>query len=135
MGTRRKAREAALQILYQVDLSKLDPKEAIQFFRQNHPSVPEVEEFTHQLVEGVVRNRIEIDRLVEQHSTHWKLSRMTCVDRNILRIAVYELMYCHDIPASVSLNEAIEIGKKFGTEDSGSFINGVLDNIAKELKP
>jgi N utilization substance protein B len=135
MGTRRKAREAALQILYQVDLSKLDPKEAMQLFWKNHSSIPEVEEFAYQIVEGVVRNRLEIDRLVEQHSTHWKLSRMTCVDRNILRIAVYELMYCHDIPASVSLNEAIEIGKKFGTEDSGSFINGVLDNIAKELKP
>jgi transcription antitermination protein NusB len=135
MGNRRKAREAALQILYQIDVSKNTPKEALRLFWSEHSSLPEVEEFGDRLVEGVVRNQPEIDRLIESHSTHWKLNRMACVDRNILRIAVYELLYCHDIPKSVSLNEAIELGKKFGTEDSGAFINGVLDNIAKEVKP
>jgi N utilization substance protein B len=68
------------------------------------------------------------------HSTHWKISRMALVDRNILRMAVFEFLYCTDIPASVTINEAIEIAKKFGTEESGAFVNGVLDHIAKELK-
>jgi len=134
MGNRRKGREAALQILYQVDLSRITPREAMQLYWRQHPSIPEVQEFADQLVEGVVRNRPEIDKVIEVHSTHWKLGRMACVDRNVLRIAAYELLYCHDIPKSVSLNEAIELGKKFGTEDSGAFINGVLDNIAKEVK-
>ncbi|MFO1518433.1 MAG: transcription antitermination factor NusB [bacterium] len=135
MGNRRKAREAALQILYPVDLSHLNAKEAMSLYWQNHPSQDEVIEFTRQLVEGVLRNQAEIDKLIELHSTHWKLGRMACVDRNILRMAVFELLFCRDIPKSVSLNEAIELGKKFGTEDSGAFINGVLDNIAKEVKP
>src|SRR4029434_10101978 len=135
MGNRRKAREAALQILYQVDLSKNNPKEALKLYWVEHPPIPEVEEFGNRLVEGVIRNQAEIDRLIETHSTHWKLGRMACVDRNILRIAVCELLYFHDIPKSVTLNEAIELGKKFGTEDSGAFINGVVEHISKEVKP
>jgi len=134
MGNRRKAREAALQILYQVDLSRMSPHDAMKMYWRQHPSLPEVTEFADQLVEGVLRNQIEIDKVIEIHSTHWKLGRMACVDRNVLRIAAYELLYCRDIPKSVSLNEAIELGKRFGTEDSGAFINGVLDNIAKEVK-
>ncbi len=135
MGNRRKSREAALQILYKIDLSKMEPRDAMKVFWQHYPPEDDVEEFSNQIVEGVIRNRSEIDRLIELHSTHWKLSRMAYVDRNILRMAVYELLYCHDIPHSVTLNEAIEVAKKFGTEESGAFINGVLDNIAKELKP
>lgn len=135
MGNRRKSREAALQILYKIDLSKLEPKDAMKVFWQHYPSTGDLEEFANQIVDGVIRNRPEVDKLIEDHSTNWKLTRMACVDRNILRIAVYELMYCHDIPNSVTLNEAIEIAKKFGTEESGAFINGVLDNISKEIKP
>ncbi len=133
MGNRRKSREAALQILYKIDLSKLEPKEAMKVYWRHYPSTEDVEDFANQIVDGVVRNRLEVDKLLEDHSTHWKLSRMACVDRNILRMAVYELMYCHDIPHSVTLNEAIEIAKKYGTEESGAFINGVLDNIAKAI--
>ena len=113
----------------------MEPRDAMKVFWQHYPPEDDVEEFSNQIVEGVIRNRSEIDRLIELHSTHWKLSRMAYVDRNILRMAVYELLYCHDIPHSVTLNEAIEVAKKFGTEESGAFINGVLDNIAKELKP
>ncbi len=135
MGNRRKSREAALQILYKIDLSKMEAREAMRIFWQQHPAGDDVEDFANQIVDGVIRNRPEIDKLIEDHATHWKLSRMACVDRNILRMAVYELMYCHDIPNSVTLNEAIEVAKKFGTEESGAFINGVLDHISKELKP
>ncbi len=134
MGNRRKAREAALQVLYQVDLSKINPGEALELFWMQESASAEIKDFTTQLVEVVLQNQAEVDQLVEKHATHWKLLRMACVDRNILRLAVYELLCCKDIPKSVSLNEAIELGKKFGTEESGSFINGVLDHIAKEIK-
>ena len=87
--------------------------------------------FFETLVNGVLEARAEIDTTIEQYSDNWKLSRMAGVDRNILRIAVYELLFCDDIPVKVSINEAIDIGKKFGTDESGSFINGILDSIRK----
>lgn len=145
MGNRRKAREASLQLLYEVDLGARDCREVVRGF-QNAPdrifnqwaepvsNPAEVIEFTVQITLGVSDNVHEIDKLIEMHSTHWRITRMALVDRNILRMAVFELLYCPDIPASVTINEAIEIAKKFGTEESGSFVNGVLDHIAKELK-
>ncbi|MBL7685396.1 MAG: transcription antitermination factor NusB [Deltaproteobacteria bacterium] len=135
MGNRRKSRESALQILYSIDLGQLNPKEVSELFWKHQTRMPEIEEFAQELVDGVIRNQVEIDQMIEQHSTHWKLNRMACVDRNILRLAVFELLYCREIPRSVTLNEAIELGKRFGTEESGSFINGVLDHLAKEVKP
>jgi len=85
------------------------------------------------LVEGVINHLDEIDTLIHSSSKNWKISRMPVVDRNIMRIAVYELLYCPDIPAKVSINEAVDIGKKYGTRDSGAFVNGVLDRI-REFK-
>lgn len=144
MGLRRKARESALQLLYEIDLCQKDPVEVLklsEFLKvlpkeagHDEETSAEQQKFCHDLVEGVSRNVREIDQLIESHSTHWKISRMALVDRNILRLAVFELLYCQDIPTSVSINEAIEIGKRFGTEESGSFINGVLDHIAKDLQ-
>jgi len=145
MGNRRKAREASLQLLYEIDLGNKASEDVIGAFRVNADRLlldtpdpgfncDEIKEFTSQITEGVWSNVHEIDRLIEMHSTHWKISRMALVDRNILRMAVFELLYCPDIPASVTINEAIEIAKKYGTEESGSFVNGVLDHIAKELK-
>ncbi|MBF0492817.1 MAG: transcription antitermination factor NusB [Deltaproteobacteria bacterium] len=134
MGNRRKAREAALQLLYPIDLGKFSPQELFPLFWKNQAEEEGTRDFTEHLVLGVTHNLKEIDELLEKHSTHWKLSRMSIVDRNILRMAVYEILYCEDIPKSVTLNEAIDIGKKFGTEDSGAFINGVLDNLAKGVK-
>ena len=84
------------------------------------------------LVNGVVGHCQEIDRLIEKYSENWRLDRMTMIDRTILRIATFELLYCEGIPPKVTLNEAIELGKRFGSEDSGSFINGILDRIQKE---
>lgn len=135
MGNRRKAREAALQILFPIDMGTFSPQDLFPLYWKENPEEADTIDFAEQLVLGVTHNLKEIDALLETHSTHWKLSRMPIVDRNILRIAVYEVLHCEDIPKSVTLNEAIDIGKKFGTEDSGAFINGVLDNLAKGVKP
>lgn len=129
MGTRRISREQALQALFYMDMHR-DPGEDpvalfCRCFAQDKPAGP----FFHRLVNGVRDNRQTIDTVIEKFSSNWKLSRMSCVDRNILRIAVYELLFCADIPPKVSINEAIDVGKRFGTEESGAFINGILDSI------
>jgi N utilization substance protein B len=85
--------------------------------------------FLLELVNGVIDYRSKIDYIIERFSSNWKIGRMSCVDRNIIRLAVYELLFCNDIPSKVSINEAIDVGKKFGTEESGAFINGILDSI------
>jgi transcription antitermination protein NusB len=129
MGTRRLSREQALQALFYMDMHQ-DPIEDpvalfCRSFAPDNPTGP----FFLRLVNGVRENSQTIDTVIEQFSSHWKLSRMSCVDRNILRIAVYELLFCADIPPKVSINEAIDVGKRFGTEESGAFINGILDSI------
>lgn len=134
MGTRRLSRERALQALFYMDMHR-DPVEdpVGQFcssFAQDKPTQP----FFHRLVDGVQENRVAIDTVIEQFSSNWKLSRMSCVDRNVLRIAVFELIYCADIPPKVSINEAIDVGKRFGTDESGAFINGILDSIRLAMK-
>jgi N utilization substance protein B len=140
VGDRRKSRELALQLLYEMEVKGADPKSVLErtHGRDGERSREEVSEegrkFATDLLEGTFRNRKEIDELIERHSLHWKMARMAVVDRNILRLAVYELLYLHDVPTSVVLNEAIEIAKKFGTEDSGAFINGILDKVAKEVR-
>lgn len=134
MGNRHKSRELALQVLYEMEMKSAEPKSVFDLFWKHEESTKEVKQFTTDIVEGVYRNRKEIDHIIERHSTHWKLSRMAVVDRNILRVGVYELLYDHDVPTNVILNEAIELGKGFGTEDSGSFINGILDHVAREVR-
>jgi transcription antitermination protein NusB len=129
MGNRRKARERALQALFFVDMSGYDASEALESFRA-HFNPPEIIlPFFLKITNGVVSSKADIDNVVKQFSQHWKISRMSCVDRNIIRMAIFEMLCCEDIPAKVSINEAIEIGKKFGTEESGSFINGILDSV------
>jgi N utilization substance protein B len=117
-----------MQSLFFMDIRNCLSAEMIDLFCDTF-TASKTPDFFRQLVTGVVAHRGSIDALIEGFSDHWKLHRMSCVDRNILRIAVYELMYRPDIPAKVSINEAIDIGKKFGTEDSGAFINGILDSI------
>lgn len=140
MKNRRKARELALQALFYMDIRKNASNEALSLYRRCFfPSETEVPFFEH-LTMGVIRNQGQIDAVIERFSSNWKINRMACVDRNILRIAIYEMLFCEDIPLKVSINEAIEIGKRYGTEDSGAFINGILDsvNIAfrnKEIVP
>ncbi|MCP5467968.1 MAG: transcription antitermination factor NusB [Deltaproteobacteria bacterium] len=144
MGTRRKGREIALQLLYEIDSSHktlqeiLSEKLHLRFpYDEEVPALDEQErilEFAQSLLKGVKENQDKIDETIERYSTHWKISRMAIVDRNILRIATYEMQYCPDVPISVSINEAIDLAKTFGSEDSSSFINGVLDHIAKVLR-
>ena len=131
MGSRTRARECALQALYQVDTSAGDPREALRAILSHFEEADEeTASFAEQLVRGVQSERSAIDELIQRSSTHWKLERMARVDRNILRLAVYELLRRGDVPVRVTLNEAIELGKKFGSEESSAFVNGVLDRIA-----
>ncbi|MGH8070681.1 MAG: transcription antitermination factor NusB [Candidatus Entotheonellia bacterium] len=135
MGTRRKARELAVQLLYQHDLAKMDPAEAMSLFWEHFPVNMEVREFCTQLVLGSLDRLMMIDELLSEASENWSLTRMSAVDRNILRLATYELLDRPDIPPSVSLNEAIEIAKKYSTPDAAVFINGVLDRIKRMVYP
>jgi len=132
MGYRRKARELALQALFYMDMRNSFSGESLMLFKKYLSSGES--EFLNILTDGVFENKDDIDRIIEEHSSNWRLHRMSCVDRNILRLAVYELYYCSDIPFKVSINEAIDIGKKFGTRESGGFINGLLDSIRKTLE-
>ncbi len=140
MGSRRTSRICALQTLYECEVNPVECEQALRLYWDNFepPSEAnlrreEVQEFTNMLVRGVLQNRESIDNEIQTSSKNWKLNRMALVDRNILRLAVYELKHCEDIPKRVSINEAIELGKKFGSEDSGSFINGVLDKISQSI--
>ena len=129
MGIRRKARELALQALYCMDMTGDTSEEMLQRFCDHYNPPVKARPFFLELIRGVNGSRALIDRLIERFSRNWRLSRMSCVDRNIMRIAAYEMLFCGDIPAKVSINEAIDIGKKYGTEESGAFINGILDSV------
>jgi N utilization substance protein B len=131
MGDRRLSRELALQALFFFDVNKSDPSQDLEAFcsQREDELTDKIKPFFLDLVKGVLAASDDIDGLLNKYSKNWKISRMPVVDRNIMRIACFELLKCTDIPPSVSINEAVEIGKKFGTRDSGSFINGVLDRI------
>jgi len=131
---RTKARERALQALYQIDVASTDLEEALaRFWRSFEPVEREVLETAEGLVRGVAAHRREIDDAIEAVSVNWRLDRMAKVDRNVLRLAVHELLHRPDVPVKVVIDEAIELGKKFGSESSGAFVNGVLDRIAAGL--
>ncbi len=132
MGTRRKSRESALKILYAFELSGDPLPQVIQSFWESFEPDQEGREFTDQLVRGTVENMQELDKAITAVSIHWKLNRMACVDRNLLRMAAYELFHLKEVPKRVTLNEAIEIARIYGTEDSWAFINGILDRLAGE---
>jgi N utilization substance protein B len=130
---RKKSREFALQVLYQLNITKQDAITALTQFQENFLFEGKADDFLKRLVQGVLEHCPELDRLIEQYSENWRLERIDLVDRNILRMALFELLYCEDIPPKVTLNEAIDLGKRFGSEDSGSFINGILDRIQHEV--
>jgi transcription antitermination protein NusB len=132
-GRRSRARERALQALYQIDVAATDIDEALgRFWKSFEPVEAEVRSLTEELVRGVAKHRRDVDDTIERTSTNWRLDRMARVDRNVLRLAVYELIRT-EVPVKVVINEAIELGKKYGTESSGAFINGVLDRVASDL--
>jgi N utilization substance protein B len=136
MGKRRKAREVALQFLYALDVNAAaDPAPHEEEFWARHPVDAETRAFADTLVRGSKQHQAKIDQVIGQFAERWEVERMAVVDRNILRMAVYELLWQSDVPARVVINEAIEIAKKFGTRESSRFINGVLDRIHKELRP
>jgi N utilization substance protein B len=136
MGTRRKAREAALQVLYEIDVSGTPAEQALEtFFKlyDDEESDADTREFAERLVRGCAAQLDAIDAKIRDVSRHWRIERMARVDRNVMRLAVYELMALDDVPRRVTLNEAVELAKRFGDENSASFVNGVLDRIASEL--
>ena len=131
MGVRRKSRELALQALFQGEFLR-KPAEAqlpllVENFQVNRKALP----YAIELLQGISGNMTHIDTIIEKHADNWRLSRMSVLDRNIIRIATYELLFCKDVPDTVSINEAIEIAKKFSTSDAGPFINGILDAIIR----
>lgn len=131
--SRRKAREDALQILFQQDLNNdLTLDEGVVRFQAYFAALGQggsLDEFTIRLVKGVMLRLREIDSKLRNVSEHWRLERMAAVDRNVLRLGVFELCFCDDIPSTVTINEMVEIAKTFGAEDSSSFVNGVLDKV------
>ena len=133
MSTRRQAREMALQMLYQSDVGGAEGEQVLAEFRPTEYSAEAERAFSYarSLVEGTLSHRQEIDELIRQQAEHWRLERMPPVDRNILRLAVYEFLYQTDVPKLVILDEAIELAKEFGSEQSGRFVNGLLDGILK----
>ena len=134
MGSRRKSRESCLQMLYDWECTKENPQSiADRFWGQNDEDA-ETREFANFLFLGATEHQTEIDKLLEASSNNWKLSRMGNIDRNLLRSSVFELLYRKDIPVSVTIDEAVEIAKKFGTDESAGFVNGILDRIAKEKR-
>jgi N utilization substance protein B len=136
MGSRRKGREAALRILYFMDVSNVSGTQAIKSYWGHLVDDSEQSEqvdFANQLVRAYANHEDEVNEIIRSSSHHWRLERMPIVDRNVLRVAIVELREMGDIPKRVTLNEAVELAKRFGSEGSGSFVNGVLDRIATEL--
>ena len=133
MQERRKAREVALQVLYSLNFVNLDVEKAMELFWGNFIAPKTAKEFAALLVEGTWEHKEELDKLIAECSDNWSLSRMSKVDISILRMAVFEFLYCDDIPPKVSINEAVDLGKIFGSENSGSFINGILDALNLKL--
>jgi len=131
MGARRKARELALQMLYQHDLSGNVPDAIVDTFEDLQKSKANTREFAVRIFRGTVEHLGEIDEMITAQADNWRLSRMAVVDRNIIRMSVYEFMHESDTPKLVIIDEAIEIAKKFGTQKSSQFINGILDGILK----
>jgi N utilization substance protein B len=127
--SRRKGRSVAVQILYQLEMNAQDIDQALPVFWGHHTHNDETRQFAERIARGVWQNRGSIDAIIADTARNWSLERIAPIDRNILRAAIYEVLYCEDIPSKVTLNEAIELGKKFGCDKSGAFINGVLDSV------
>lgn len=132
-ATRRQARELALQVLFQQEfVAEINAAQALKNFKEAFEAPEEVWTYATQILEGIRSKKAEIDSLIEKNSAHWRMPRMALVDRNLLRIGVYEIVYSDgEVPPKAALNEAIEISKKYGTTDSSSFINGILDQILR----
>ena len=133
MGRRRKARELAIQVLFNLEFSSDSPTDVFDLICEMFNSGRAIRSFSKELVLGVCKERDELDGLIRNASKNWRLERMSRIDKCILRLATFEILFMDDIPPKVSIDEAVEIGKKFGSDGSGGFINGVLDNIYNKL--
>lgn len=133
MGKRREARQAALQYHFWRDMQQGDSPENMANFWEFLPTKPRVQEFAQPLIDGMNAHLKEIDERIRRYAENYEIRRIATVDRNVLRLAIYEMLYRDDIPPVVSINEAIELAKKFGGAESGRFVNGILDQVRKEL--
>ena len=133
MGKRRSSRELALKFLYQAELNRGNIDEQMKLFLERNSSQDEVEAFMKKLVRSIFKQIKEIDEIIQKFSDNWVLDRMTVIDRNILRMGTCELLFNFSTPPKVAINEAVDIAKKYGNEDSPEFINGILDKIYKEI--
>jgi len=129
LGKRRRARECAVQMLFQIDLSGVEPAEVYAQFWEAHDMEADVRSFSQELVDGVVAARDKLDARIAAAAKHWRLERMAVVDRNILRMALYEMNRSPHTPAAVVIDEAIEVARRFGADESANFVNGVLDAL------
>jgi N utilization substance protein B len=150
MRKRTRSREFALQILYQLDISRGDPDEVFQDFWKDRTDLamsdpekealerdkkdPDVRSYAELLVRGVIRKLPRVDQVIVQYAENWDLARMAYIDRNILRLSAYEILFLDEIPVKVAINEAVELAKRYGEPDSSKFVNGILDRIAKTEK-
>jgi N utilization substance protein B len=133
MRKRRAARELALRTLFQIDLARLDPEEALAAALAEDTLADDARSFARDLVMGAVSKQQHVDTVIAKHARGWTLERMANIDRNILRLAVFEVLYLPDIPPSVTVDEAVELAKKYSTAESGRFVNGILGNLLRNL--
>lgn len=134
MGIRHSGREAAIKVLYSMEFSGEEPEQAASNYWINHKASAKHREFTLKLVKGVFENRAEIDLAINKTSKSWPIGRMPEIDRNIIRLAVYELIGCNEVPKSVVINEAVELAKQYAGKESAAFINGVLGKIQEGVE-
>jgi len=134
VGGRRQAREAALQLIYLADMAQVGPADVPEHAWSDEPLSLRVREFAKRLAQGVVSKQDTLDPLIRKYTQNWELGRMASIDRCVLRLAAFELLYEPETPVSVIINEAVEIVKKFSTADSGKFVNGILDKLKDERK-
>ena len=132
MGKRRKSREATLQILFQLEFDDSDPDDVVNQFWEAKKASREIKDYSRYLIEGIISHQDSIDRIIQSASEHWRLSRMAVVDRNILRMAVFELFYGEGLAPAIVINEAIEVAKKFSSDQAAQFINGILDALRRK---
>lgn len=133
MTKRSESREWAVQLLFQREINREDLKDSLEFFWQDKNPSQKARDFTEHLVRGVEEHQKEIDALLHKCATNWDVGRMGGVDRNAMRVAVYEMLHCPDIPPVVSINEAVDIAKNMSSNESGRFVNGVLDAVLQKL--
>ena len=133
MGGRRESREWALQFLFQQDFNREELDTALEDFWSDKKVSPKWKAFTEEMIKGVLDHQLELDQVLQSYADNWDVERMAAVDRNVMRLALYEMKFRPDIPPVVSINEAVDIAKDFSSRESGRFVNGILDRICKDL--